>query len=401
MPLSLEGVAFNQVMPDNSGGPVLDSDGDGTASQEDEFVSFQNTTDGDLDISGWQVWSVSAGYNAPDVAKTGLVHEFGADTVLEGGETLWVISEITGSLEWAQEASEGGVEANGGGSNLLTEGSAGSSAESVALVNPISGEYIVFNMAPTPADYDAMKAAGFPGTTELGQIDGHCVQDDPGGGFSYQYDAAQDGYVYKQAWVPCFAEGTLIDTPNGPRPVQDIQAGDLVSTRDLGPQPVIWTRCRHVNLSGPGNQSQIPIEFKPGSLGPQLPNLALVVSPHHRMLMIDPEGEEVLAPALGLLDRRHVRRKQGMKSVRYHHLLLTHHAILSAHGVATESLLATDSLLQELNGKDRVDVTAHYPNKRPLPLPARPLLDVQQTRHLREWQLRADGFVEKRRSESA
>lgn len=397
MPLSLDGVIFDQVMPDNSGGAVLDSDKDGTATQEDEFVSFQNTTNGDIDISGWQIWSVSDGYGAPDQAKTGLVHEFEAGTVLEGGETLWVLSEITGDLEWAEEASEGGVEAEGGGSNLMTEGMSGATSESVALVNPDTGEYIVFNMSPTPADYSALATIGFPGTIEKGQIDGDSVQDDPAGGFSYQYEPSTDSYVYKAAWVPCFVAGTLIDTPNGPRPVEDIQVGDLVMTMDRGPQAVLWTRCREVDLTNVENKVHAPVEFKPGSLGPRLPVTPFAVSPQHRLLMVDHTGKEVLAPAIGLLGRSYVRRKAGMKIVRYHHLLLDHHAVISVHGVAVESLLATEKLLREVTGMDRKTLLQHFPERAPLPKSARPLLSVKETKSAREWQLRPAGFVQKQR----
>ncbi|WP_299423740.1 Hint domain-containing protein [uncultured Shimia sp.] len=397
MPLSLDGVIFDQIMPDNSGGAVLDADKDGTATQEDEFVSFQNTTNADIDISGWQIWSVSDGYGAPDQAKTGLVHEFEPGTVLEGGETLWVLSEITGDLHWAEEASEGGVEAVGGGSNLMTEGMADSTSESVALVNPDTGKFIVFNMSPTPADYSELASIGFPGTIELGQIDGDSVQDDPGGGFSYQYDPSTDSYIYKAAWVPCFVAGSLIDTPNGPRPVEDIKAGDLVSTIDGGPQVVLWTRCRDVDLTNLENKVHAPVEFKPGSLGPCLPETPFAVSPQHRLLMVNQEGNEVLVPAIGLLSRSHVRRKAGMKSVRYHHLLLDHHAILSVHGVAAESLLATENLLREVTGADRKTLLHHFPERAPLPSPARPILSVKETKVAREWQLRPAGFVQKQR----
>src|SRR6056297_1430822 len=40
--------------------------------------------------------------------------------------------------------------------------------------------------------------------------------------------------------VPCFVAGTLIKTPLGDVPVEQLQAGDLVITQDHGAQPVRW-----------------------------------------------------------------------------------------------------------------------------------------------------------------
>ncbi|MCU0816565.1 MAG: Hint domain-containing protein, partial [Cypionkella sp.] len=38
--------------------------------------------------------------------------------------------------------------------------------------------------------------------------------------------------------IACFTLGTRIDTVDGPRPVEALVPGDLVLTRDHGPQPL-------------------------------------------------------------------------------------------------------------------------------------------------------------------
>ena len=48
----------------------------------------------------------------------------------------------------------------------------------------------------------------------------------------------------------CFATGTLIDTANGPRPVDRLVAGDLVLTRDRGLRPLAWAGGRGHELAG-------------------------------------------------------------------------------------------------------------------------------------------------------
>lgn len=44
MVANLDGLVFDQIYGDNSGGAEFDSDGDGTAAQEDEFVAVRNTS---------------------------------------------------------------------------------------------------------------------------------------------------------------------------------------------------------------------------------------------------------------------------------------------------------------------------------------------------------------------
>lgn len=397
MPVNLDGLIFGQIMPDNSspnGSGEFDTDLDGTATQEDEFVSVTNTNSTPLDISGWQIWSDSTGGGADDSPQDGLFHTFPAGTVIAPGDTLWVINEITGSLAFAQEASEGGVESGSGApnTNLLTEGSGGSQAESVALYNPDTNEFIVFNMSPDAPQITSV--AGFPsGATEVGEIDGHSVQADPGHGFSYQYDAATDTYVYLPAFIPCFAEGTLIDTPDGAKPIERLQTGDLVLTRDGDAQPVLWTGATKMDFTNDKNVNQRPIEFKPGSLGPALPTQTLVVSPQHKILMVDAKGAEVLAPAVGLVERQFVRIKKGAKSVTWYHLLLPKHGIVTSNGVPTESFYPGDQAMSALPVRHRLAVMAHFPQTASLPAKARPFLTVRQTRDARPATLRPAGAV--------
>ena len=48
--------------------------------------------------------------------------------------------------------------------------------------------------------------------------------------------------------VSCFTPGTRIATPSGLRTIERLQQGDLVVTRDHGPQPIRWVGQR--TLSG-------------------------------------------------------------------------------------------------------------------------------------------------------
>ena len=85
--------------------------------------------------------------------------------------------------------------------------------------------------------------------------------------------------------VICFTSGTRLRTPAGPIPVEELGEGDLIDTRDGGPQEILW--IGHRRLSGAQMHAMPelrPIRIRGGALGSGLPDRDLVVSPRHRIL---------------------------------------------------------------------------------------------------------------------
>jgi VCBS repeat-containing protein len=138
--------------------------------------------------------------------------------------------------------------------------------------------------------------------------------------------------------VPCFARGTRIDTPDGPRAVEDLQAGDRIDTLDAGPQPIVWVGSRAADGTG----DEAPVLIRAGALGNRAD---LRVSPQHRMLVRDPMAElhsgepEVLVPAVHLVNEASVLRAPCHR-VEYFHILLPRHHIILAEGAPAESFFA-------------------------------------------------------------
>lgn len=157
--------------------------------------------------------------------------------------------------------------------------------------------------------------------------------------FTYTLDNGVDndiGFVNVSS-IPCFVQGTLIATPEGERPVEEILPDDLVLTRDDGPQPVRWAGSREVVAEG----AFAPIYIDAGSFGA---HRQLIVSPEHRVLIRDSHTElffgetEVLVAAKDLVDGRNVRRVSG-GIVTYVHLMFDRHQVVTSQGLETESFL--------------------------------------------------------------
>lgn len=134
---------------------------------------------------------------------------------------------------------------------------------------------------------------------------------------------------------PCFTAGTMIETPKGLRRVEDLKAGDLVTTFDNGPQPLIWVGRTTVEAQ----DNAAPIRFAKGVLGLERETL---FSPQHRMLIDDWRASyfygspEVLIAAHCLVNGDTVTRVEGGE-IEYFHLLFEQHEIVIANGAKSES----------------------------------------------------------------
>ncbi len=141
----------------------------------------------------------------------------------------------------------------------------------------------------------------------------------------------------------CFLRGTWLDTPQGPRRIDTIRAGDLVCTRDHGPRPVLWVGYSPVDGMG----EYAPIRFEMGSIGNDRP---LLVSPLHRILIADWRApyyfgeDEVFVHAKHLVNGRSIRRVLR-KTAEYFHVMFDRHEIVQAHGAASESFYPGDTIL--------------------------------------------------------
>jgi len=154
-----------------------------------------------------------------------------------------------------------------------------------------------------------------------------------------------------------FAAGTLIDTPDGARPVETLVAGDAVTTLGNGSRPLRWVGRRRVEvvemLAHPGLR---PTVLGPGVLGN---TRALSVSSQQRMLIDDWRaavyfGEDrVLVAAQALVDDQSARVVLPPGGIDYVILLCDRHEVLLADGALTESFHPGEAGLSALPTVER------------------------------------------------
>ncbi|MFN4153998.1 MAG: Hint domain-containing protein [Paracoccaceae bacterium] len=185
--------------------------------------------------------------------------------------------------------------------------------------------------------------------------------------FTYTVASTTGGHIdtgiVKITTIPCFVAGTMILTDRGECPVEALQPGDLVMTKDDGPQPLRWIGRRQVTASG----ALAPIEIRAGTFGD---HRRLLVSPQHRILVHDPLAEllfgdtEVLVSAKDLVNGRSVRVIEGGE-VDYVHLLFDRHQIVSSEGLATESFLPGPQSTRMFEGAIMDEICTLFPDLDP------------------------------------
>ena len=167
--------------------------------------------------------------------------------------------------------------------------------------------------------------------------------------------------------VPCFTPGTAIATPRGERLVEELRVGDRIITRDNGIQEIRWIGAKTLSAADLYRQSHLkPILIKRGSLGDNLPERDMLVSPNHRMLVSNEktslyfDEREVLASAKHLTGTAGVSEAQ-VTGTTYIHFMFDQHEVVLSNGCWTESFQPGDYTLKGIGNAQRAEILELFP----------------------------------------
>jgi len=161
----------------------------------------------------------------------------------------------------------------------------------------------------------------------------------------------------------CFARGTLIETPHGAIPVEQLENGDEVMARDGAIQLIAWAGNRRLTglelVLEPRLQ---PVRIMAGALTGGRPGQDLIVSQDHRLVVDDWRAtylfgeEEILVPAKSLFNDRNVVVDCPLAGVEYFHLLMAADSLVCANGLWAETMLVDAQTLGMLAPDQRAAV---------------------------------------------
>ena len=284
----------------------------------------------------------------------------------------------------------GSIESTADGSDvyLFDSGTPGftniNTGDAVALVDDLGNviQFVSFGGTVTATEGPADGLT----STDIGTADpGESLQSNDDGSSYFAQTTTNPGTI------PCYAPGTMIDTPDDPRAVETLLPCDLVMTLDHGPQPIKWVRAGDQPLEHVDPDAK-PVLIKAGALGRNLPAQDMIVSPQHRIL-VGGAGQlqtffasEAFAPAKSLTSLPGIRHMMGRKKIVWHHFACDRHEIVVANGCLSESLLLGPMVMRDLSENQRDAVYEIFRSDNNSAAlngpPARPCLKVGEVRRM-------------------
>lgn len=355
----LGGILISEILADPNGVNNFDTDGNGVARGADEFIELHNISGAAIDISGLELWD----------AGRGNWFTFPPGSVLQPDAHAMVMRRVQpgGNLPTSSDPDDLFFDA-AFSSNVINNG-----RDNVVVYDPANDEFIQALFNNDTLDDPTATYSGFSGTAtrngageDFGSdIDGFSIQRIPEG---------SDTFVNNMTPTPgtknvCFTRGTLMSTPTGETPIERLDAGDLLLTKDHGPQKIVWIWAKRQSVSMiRANPALRAVRIAKGVLGNGLPRRTLDVSRHHRMLASSKivrrmfETDEILVPAKDLLGIEGVELLPANGSIVYYHILMENHEILYANGAAAESLYLGEEAVTAMQPEARAELQLIFGN---------------------------------------
>ncbi|MDX8354163.1 Hint domain-containing protein [Cognatiyoonia sp. IB215182] len=169
--------------------------------------------------------------------------------------------------------------------------------------------------------------------------------------------------------VVCFANGTLIETSDGPQMIDTLWVGQQVKLLCGRVVPIRWIGQRHIRASELARSPKLrPVRISAGALGLGLPHRDLVVSRQHRVLVTSRiaqrmSGQDsVWVPAIALTEMPGIAVDEGLATLTYYHILCDDHEVLVAEGAPAESLYLGPEAVKALSASGRAEIAAIFPD---------------------------------------
>ena len=215
----------------------------------------------------------------------------------------------------------------------------------------------VYTVTQTVGAQAGDPAGNYPPGTTATDLPGTIAGIDPN--WSLQSTAPYTTASGDQLPTLCYLAGTLVATPRGEVPVEQLAVDGLVHAQDAGAAPIKWIGHRRVDcLRHPKPQKVWPVRVCAGAFAEGLPLRDLWLSPDHAVFV-----GEVLIPIKYLINGISIEQVP-MDEVTYYHVELEHHDVLLAEGLPAESYLDTGDRFNFENGGGPISLHPEFSARR-------------------------------------
>ncbi|MEP1588261.1 MAG: Hint domain-containing protein [Tateyamaria sp.] len=267
------------------------------------------------------------------------------------GSGVWVTLDDTGGNADTFEDDQSGLHTITDGAGLVTNGN-GVEAESIIEIRALDG--LGNPTGPT------ITLTVFSQNGAVSDVWGYSTDTPLVDGVSYEKITGSNlGTSNYADFITCFGPGTLIETDNGSKRVEDISVGDMVWTKDAGPQPVGWVGRKTVRGIG----AFAPVVISAGTLGNAK---ELVVSQEHRMFFSGGLAEYLFGEPDVLVAAKHLCALPGVAiaprpAIEYTHVMFDRHHILRSNGMLSESFFLSENSVSSLDLDAHNELVSLFP----------------------------------------
>ena len=167
----------------------------------------------------------------------------------------------------------------------------------------------------------------------------------------------------------CFVQGTEIQTPQGPRPVESLKVGDDVLTIDGKRKPIRWIGSRRLQTPRLIKDASLrPVRISANPLGQGIPSRDLCVSRQHRIQLSNRVARRMFGTKNVLVAAHRLTAFPGIDEfvpqgdAVYFHILLDDHDVIMANGTPAETLYLGQEAQKALDPMARAEIKALFPD---------------------------------------
>ncbi len=181
------------------------------------------------------------------------------------------------------------------------------------------------------------------------------------------YQSHTTGWTYSA--VMCFAQRALIETDQGPIPVEKLEPDARIALAEGGFASLRLNLLSAVSGAQMAEfESLRPVVITAGALGAGLPMRDLRVSRQHRLQVCSPIAQrmfgvkDVLIAAIRLTDLSGIYLEDCADALNYYHLVFDLHQVVLAEGAPAESFFTGREAIAALNPDAHGEVLTLFPH---------------------------------------